>query len=449
MRRSGWSRAARLLAVAALALTLACRERSGQLRLVFSADTQGLLKDCGCGTEALGGLARRADLVGRLRAQGGPPLLLIDGGNLHHVQRDAAAQRGAAEIVRIMNRLGYQLAVLGPKDYQLPADERSQLLRGANFAWLGGAYRGARAALGVDTLWVKELGGLVVGVLDMADSVWVPNHLAAAAADDGLLRRARLLRPLCDVLVVVAAVDPRAPETLARSLEGLVDFLLVTGAAEAAPRAQTVGTVMIASVGDQGRNLGSLELTVERGRLTRREWTLLPVDSRLEDPIIAEMVREHTQKEEGLERSRRERLRLSQLVRRHINPTTLPGDTSLSWYVGEKSCRPCHAAQSEAWRTSAHAAAYAELLKVGGGLDDARLRRAVTGWLEKGGWLSREESQHLLGVQCEACHGRASMHVATKGELVVELGQDPAGTCGTCHQDIPPAVDPHRLTLRP
>ncbi len=74
----------------------------------------------------------------------------------------------------------------------------------------------------------------------------------------------------------------------------------------------------------------------------------------------------------------------------------------------------------------------------------ARTRRAVTGWLEKGGWLNDRETGELSGVQCEACHGRGSSHVFTRGASFKSMNEDPAGACAACHE-TPPAVDPHSL----
>lgn len=436
------------LALATLVLWAGCRERSGRLRLVFSADTHGFLEDCGCGSSPQGGLARRAALLGRLRADGGPPVLLIDGGNLHHVTQDEAHSRAAAVVVQSMGAMAYDLAVLGPRDAALERQAAKRLLDGAPFPWLAGAYRDARRLLGLDTLWVGLAGGLAVGVLDMADPTWPPNRLPASRADTTLLARARRLRPLVDVLVVVAAVDPRQPEPLARSLDGLADLLLVTGSTTAG--AVRVGGVLVASLGDRGRQLGLLEVEVERGRARRQEWRLLAVDSTLvEDSGVAELVGRFRAREESEEWGRRERRRLVQLRRLGIPEADRPGARALAWYVGAETCRPCHQPEYEAWRGSLHATTYAVLLREGRADEPAAQARAVTGWLEKRGWLSHEDTPQLSSVQCEACHGRGSAHVASRGELRTEFREEPGSGCADCHTPPPPAVDPHGLAARP
>lgn len=437
------------LCLMGLVLLIGCRGNEGRLRIVLSADTRGFLEDCGCGPTPQGGLARRADLLRRLRTAESTPILLMDGGNLHHVVEDEPHLRAARELVSVMGRIGYDLAVLGPQDAALKAPALREMLNGASFTWLGGAYRNARPALGLDTAWVATRGGITVGVLDTADPGYGPNRLPADRVDDGLLRRARLLRPHCDLLIVAAALDPRGPEVLARELDGLVDVLLVTGA-EARSMPQEMGGVWVVSVGDRGRNLGLLEVELKRGQALRRSWSLLPVDNSLiEDPHVADQIREHTQREQGLERGRRERARLVLLARLGIPSNQLPGNAALAWYQGEKDCRACHQEQWEAWRASPHAGPFALPPREDGTEDPLARRRLVTGWLEKGGWLSQEETPHLSGVQCEACHGRASMHTNTRGELREGLADDPWQSCAACHDPVPVVGDPHALRAAP
>lgn len=450
------------LLLALLMLWLGCRERSGSVRLVFSADSRGALAD--------GGLARRATMLRRLRLDGGSPLLLIEGGNLHAPvaapeagrgspplppgvtrppSRVSSADRNAVEHVRLLGLMQYDLAVLGPLDGGLEEETLKSLMRDSGFHWLGGAWRDGRRRLGLDTVYVAQRGGLAVGILDQLDPAWPANGLDSSQVDHGLLRRARALRPWVDLLVVVAAQEPSRVEDLARSLEGLADLLLLTGLEGGPPLSRRVGGVLVAGVGGEGRNLGLLDVDVRKGRLLKAEWSLLPLDEGVaEDPAVAGAVERQLERERGLERGRLEQLRQELLRKLDLSAAELPGENAVTWYQGGTACRDCHQEQWEAWQSSAHGRVWDELLRDKAISDVPRVRRSVTGWLEKGGWLNDRETPGLSGVRCEACHGRASSHVFTRGTSFKGMGEEPAGACLACHA-TPPRVDPHSLLALP
>ena len=88
-------------------------------------------------------------------------------------------------------------------------------------------------------------------------------------------------------------------------------------------------------------------------------------------------------------------------------------------YLGEKACKKCHMKQHRAWKKMLHKSAWDNLPEQYRALDQkdsdgrACVSCHVTGYGEadKGGFESVEKSGHLLGVQCESCHGAGSKHV--------------------------------------
>ncbi|MHC4547641.1 MAG: multiheme c-type cytochrome [Planctomycetota bacterium] len=97
-------------------------------------------------------------------------------------------------------------------------------------------------------------------------------------------------------------------------------------------------------------------------------------------------------------------------------PATDP--TAGSTYLGQKACKKCHMKQHRTWRKMMHAKAWETLPEKYRTPDekdeDGRVCMSchVTGWGEKdrGGFADAGASEHLLGVQCEACHGPGSQH---------------------------------------
>jgi hypothetical protein len=92
--------------------------------------------------------------------------------------------------------------------------------------------------------------------------------------------------------------------------------------------------------------------------------------------------------------------------------------TAGATYVGEAGCKKCHFKQHKTWKAMKHASAWDVLdeeYRTLSAKDDsgrACLSCHVTGWgqEDRGGFVDPETSAHLLGVQCETCHGPGSAH---------------------------------------
>ncbi|MHC4970928.1 MAG: multiheme c-type cytochrome [Planctomycetota bacterium] len=118
-------------------------------------------------------------------------------------------------------------------------------------------------------------------------------------------------------------------------------------------------------------------------------------------------------------------------------------------YVGAKSCRMCHAKQHRGWRKMKHAQAWENLPAAFRAADkkDEKGRACischVTGYGKPGGFESADKSTHLLGVQCESCHGPGSLHKAAAKKLPKGNKKFPEGAdkliqlkptnCADCH----------------
>ena len=150
-------------------------------------------------------------------------------------------------------------------------------------------------------------------------------------------------------------------------------------------------------------------------------------------------------------------------------------------YVGAKKCRKCHGDQQKSWKKTNMAKAF-DLLKPGeraeakvkAGLDpekdytrdDTCLPCHVTGWGEPGGYTippagdspeakkAQKAAKALEGVQCEACHGPASLVMAYKKKNEEYKWQDlvkkgltqgalfpTKEMCAKCHNEKSPFVE--------
>ena len=119
------------------------------------------------------------------------------------------------------------------------------------------------------------------------------------------------------------------------------------------------------------------------------------------------------------------------------------GDTSIikSKFAGEASCVTCHSEKHSHWSRTAHAKALDTLEAIGQDDNTVCLRCHTVGSGNEG-FVSREATPELAGVQCENCHGAAVEHVANPANASLRPTVDQsAALCGTCH------TDPHHPTF--
>ena len=114
-----------------------------------------------------------------------------------------------------------------------------------------------------------------------------------------------------------------------------------------------------------------------------------------------------------------------------------PAGDGDSHYVGVDACSTCHKSERAFWDKTQHASAYATLSSAHKEFNLDCVSCHVTGY-DKPGGSAVVRVGNLSNVQCEACHGPGSRHVATpKVDGLIAMPEH--GLCaGTCHH--PPHV---------
>lgn len=108
-------------------------------------------------------------------------------------------------------------------------------------------------------------------------------------------------------------------------------------------------------------------------------------------------------------------------------------------YVGAAKCKLCHLKQHKVWSESKHARAF-EVLKSEEQKDPKCLTCHVTGYR-----ATQQVKPEMVAVQCEACHGPASLFIkihpkrdkegAKKAGMIAKPDSE---SCQTCHNEQSP-----------
>lgn len=100
-------------------------------------------------------------------------------------------------------------------------------------------------------------------------------------------------------------------------------------------------------------------------------------------------------------------------------------------FLGSETCRGCHTAQYDQWKTTGHASAYDTLAKDRRHLDADCVSCHTTGY-GMGGPSHPAQVGHLKDVGCESCHGPGQEHVgdAAHGKI---MNPPAKAVCTGCH----------------
>ncbi|NVL89979.1 MAG: hypothetical protein HWN69_03140 [Desulfobacterales bacterium] len=104
------------------------------------------------------------------------------------------------------------------------------------------------------------------------------------------------------------------------------------------------------------------------------------------------------------------------------------------YYVGMEKCKECHPGDVKTYSEWKYSRNFRILEMRGKEHDPQCVPCHTTGYGKPGGFVSVEETPHMKNVQCEACHGPASLHV--KAPTIEEHQRTlsiPRNVCTTCH----------------
>ena len=461
------------LAAALLAVLAAAGEPRSRpalpdhLTLVYLADLGGTLEPCGCSEGQRGGLPRLATALARIRAEGSRTFFL-GGGDLlfesplgsERRQQDLAKARAAAEALGLMR---LEATVAGERDLvagrAFLGGTGLPVVRGARLGPVGFGEWGRVPAAPVRVAVVHRGG--TRAALPLAEEARRQGiHLLLAAHRDDLLAD-DFDRAVLDAPVPVVQARGRGQSLVRVDLFLRGDlgrgFAVLPGAAERDEELQVIGerrreylrrraSAEALGQGELARLLGAKldELSARERSLASRPLPEPPAD-RPSLRVSFVPVREDLPEDRAVRRVlarfygqiARDNLRLARAQKR---PCPDPDSGSAS-YVGIDdpppggtfACRTCHAAAVDFWRATSHARAYATLERGGRQYDLDCVRCHVTGWREAGGACSVADTAGRRDVQCESCHGPASLHaVDPPGHLERDPGE---ARCRRCHTE--------------
>lgn len=462
------------------------------------AETRGQIGPCGCTTDPLGDLARTAAMVAEARRQG--PVLVVDAGGLLYSQAQIVPAFQAQEELKAdllvssyRDALGVAAIGVGASDLSRGPAKVRPARQAVNVPAAAGIATEGPKVIEVGDAKVGVFGLVADGVLP---GIAVNEPVAAGKAAVAELRgqgarfvvalvqaaneagAAELAKAVGGIDLVVAGLGQQAPEpdrvesmadelggggflvtpgnrgqvvsrieVTLREGEGLADAF---GAAAAVARGEEIERRIPAIEADLVRFAADAsadpafvaakkrelaELKAERAQLARSP--LRPPAKGSYFTLEQVRVNKKMACDLGVQEQTAQYFRAAgeANVKFAQSQAPAPVPKGVATYVGTEACVTCHDTAVEFWKKTSHARAWETLVKRGQEFDLECTSCHVTGWNRPGGsTLAKNEA--LRDVQCEVCHGPASIHVAKEGDEEVKTlvgGPDPAMCAKQCH----------------
>ncbi len=140
-----------------------------ELTVVYTANSTGKLRICGCPNDPYGGLVERATLLRRLRSIEKEPFLLVDAGNMVDIFGDFESE--SSQVIELMNLMGYDAAGVGCYEIFHGIDHALEMSNEASFPFLSATITRKDETGQVFTPYVvKEAGENRVGIMSLCDA---------------------------------------------------------------------------------------------------------------------------------------------------------------------------------------------------------------------------------------------------------------------------------------
>jgi hypothetical protein len=379
-------------------------------RLLFTGHIEGYLEPCGCSEGQLGGAARRAELLRRLRQEPGATVL-VDAGN-RFIAGGHAGQIQAAYLAEAATRAGVAAINLGVDERNLGADFLHNIEAVRQLPWVRtnapptseGEWPGEE----VLHLHVGEQRLAIAGISTVATHG--EGHVPDAAA--AVRRVADGLRP-GERLVVLLQGSVADADGLAQAEPRIALIVTADGGQAHDAQAHRVGDVLVVATGTDGKWLGSV--TLVPGRLPVAAVASYRLGEEIpDDPATAVLVKDY----------------YGALKEARVLADEPPQPTAGGSFTGAAACQACHPDAYQIWQTGPHVRAFDTLVSRGKDGAPECVGCHTLGYGFTGGFVDGAATPERAGVQCESCHGVGSNHIANPSPDYGHAGEH---TCRVCH----------------
>jgi 2',3'-cyclic-nucleotide 2'-phosphodiesterase (5'-nucleotidase family) len=407
----------------------ACQKapREGTLTILYTLNVNGELERCGCSEKQLGGVARRKTVIDQHRSESS---LVLDAGDIFFgsfqglVGSREFYRYKCAAIVRAMNVMGYDGAIVGDYDFAQGHDFLRERMKESTFPFICANLVDRDGKRAAEPYQIFNRGGLRVAVTGFLDANVVTdvyrNALGEMKIQDPFMSAKEILPELAkqsDLIIALVHFNIISVDEFLKTFPQIHVALLGHTQGEGTP--VPVANTITVYGSDLGQTLGKLVVKYVEGKgIVEYSGNQIPIgDEFISDQQVEEVVTRFNQTVEEK--------RFSEDI------SFLQASTQKNNFLGADQCRPCHPLFYEQWSATPHAYAFDTLKDEGYEYNPECVVCHVVGYRDPNGFVGQEKTSHLSGVQCESCHGAGGDHLAG---TPMKSGV-PEDVCRECHNE--------------
>lgn len=389
-----------------------------RLAIVYSGDTNGVIRACRCPGNLFGGLPQRAKVIQDVRRRGAPAIL-VDSGNLFPNKDDKLR---AEYVLRCYAVMGYDAIGIGEREFACGPDYLAKMIRESELPFTSAnlvMWEGGRPV--ASSYLLRQVGGVRVGIVSVASPKAVSDLPGIAALDPGeaLAKQTASLRGQADLIVALSQLGLEGDKALAAARD--VDVIVGGRSGEVLREPLKVGKALIVHAGRNAEHVGLLEVTIgQGGGVASWKNTITPLTAQIADePETAQVAQDYkSARAEAMGRM----------------PALSP-PAEVPQFVPAAQCRKCHEKEFSTWAQTKHARAIETLQKDKREDEPECLYCHATGYGMRGGFVGLKETPGLASVQCQSCHLVAVTHGDDKKNVIVPqpISRE---TCIGCHTEF-------------
>lgn len=233
----------------------------------------------------IGGLDRLAGAIQQVRKEHGDNVLLLDAGDLLGDTLLADRTKGEA-LLATWNHLGYDGLTVGNHEPDFGSAVLRRRIAEAKFPVIAAnLVQRPSGKLLTRPYVLRKVDGVTVGILGLAypktARTTSPKNIPDLDFQEPVAAAKRYLPKMreegAEIAIALTHLGLSADQFLARQV---TDFDVIVGghSHNRMAEAQRIGKTLIVQAGAHGSDLGRLDLTVEKGKITEHKRTLIPLD---------------------------------------------------------------------------------------------------------------------------------------------------------------------------
>lgn len=270
---------------------------SAELTVLYTANSNGKLRICGCPEDPYGGLAERVTLIKKLR-ESDIPFLLVDAGNMTDIFGDY--DKKASQVISLMNMMKYDAATVGFNEIYRGLASAEKLKNKAEFPILASTITNKYEKYELfKTYIITHCNGNNVGIIglcdensfikignpDFKDFIFLPSL-------DTLKKILKEISGKTDFIIVLSEMSPEKNISLLKKFSK-IDLIIECYTNKQYNPPIKEGKSFIVSPGKYGRFVGKIVMEKAKNTpLTIKNHEFIPVKNILPDKEAYKIIME-------------------------------------------------------------------------------------------------------------------------------------------------------------